>query len=164
MTTGRRSPELITYLARIVAAGGNLLLNVGPKGDGTFPEEANERLHAIGEWIATNEEAVRGIVQPPEHVRATLPVGSKADDQGERLFVYCIMRPWDAITLAGIPVNRIDDVRVVGTQESLTFTTAASLPEVHRGAVDPLGELEIRIPSHVADSFMPVIAVHIRPA
>jgi len=36
------------------------LLNVGPKGDGTWPVESQENLHAIGSWMKTNGEAIYG--------------------------------------------------------------------------------------------------------
>ena len=52
--------ELIHLLAGIVAKGGNLLLNVGPKPDGTLPEEAVKRLEAIGRWMDVNGEAIHG--------------------------------------------------------------------------------------------------------
>ncbi|WP_197137678.1 alpha-L-fucosidase [Salinibacterium sp. NK8237] len=163
-TQWKTTPQLLTSLSRIIATGGNLLLNVGPQGDGTFPLEATERLEAIGEWIARNREAVHGITRPADNIRGTLPVGYKKVDGGERLYIYCIMRPWDTLSLAGVPVNRVDNVRVVGTDEPLPFMTAASLPEVHRGATDPLGEVQITLPADVGDSFMPVIAVDIRDA
>lgn len=43
-----------------VAKNGNLLLNVGPKSDGTIPEQAREVLLQIGDWLHTNGEAIYG--------------------------------------------------------------------------------------------------------
>ncbi len=52
--------EVLGYL-RIAAAGcGNLLLNIGPKPDGSVPEEAVERLTRIGKWLDRNGAAVYG--------------------------------------------------------------------------------------------------------
>jgi alpha-L-fucosidase len=155
-------PQLITYLAQTVAAGGNLLLNVGPQGDGTFPPQAQDRLAAIGAWISRNAEAVRGVDRPPLPVSSPLPVGYKNDSEGERLFIYCTLRPWDCVIVSGVPVNRIDSVQVLGRDEPLAFTAIASLPEVHRGATDPTGQVEIEIPDDVASDFMPVIAIRLR--
>ena len=54
-----KSPEmLVRHLVEVVANGGNLLLNVGPKGDGTFPDWATARLKAIGKWMDINHEAI----------------------------------------------------------------------------------------------------------
>jgi alpha-L-fucosidase len=52
--------ELIHLLVDIVAKGGNMLLNVGPRPDGTLPEVAVSRLEAIGRWMDVNAEAIHG--------------------------------------------------------------------------------------------------------
>ncbi len=52
--------EVIHTLIDNVAAGGNLLLNVGPRADGTIPEIMRERLLAIGAWLRINGEAIYG--------------------------------------------------------------------------------------------------------
>ena len=54
-----RTPKsLIQDLVDIVAKNGNLLLNVGPKPDGTIPQEAERVLLGIGAWLAVNGEAI----------------------------------------------------------------------------------------------------------
>jgi len=50
--------ELIHLLVETVAKNGNLLLNVGPRPDGTIPEAQQERLLAIGNWLETNGDAI----------------------------------------------------------------------------------------------------------
>lgn len=47
-------------LVRVIAAGGNLLLNVGPRADGTIPEIMCDRLLFLGRWLETNGEAIYG--------------------------------------------------------------------------------------------------------
>ena len=42
----------------IVAKGGNLLLGIGPKPDGTLPDQVVERLEKIGDWTIKNGEAI----------------------------------------------------------------------------------------------------------
>jgi len=56
----KSSNYLIQYLVRTAGKGANLLLNIGPRPDGTLPEEALERLKAIGEWLGTNGETIYG--------------------------------------------------------------------------------------------------------
>ena len=47
-----RSPEdLVQYLVRTAGKGANLLLNIGPRPDGTLPDEALERLEYMGRWL-----------------------------------------------------------------------------------------------------------------
>ncbi len=54
------SEELIKLLVDIVTRGGNLLLNIGPKADGTIPKVMVDRLLDIGSWLEHNGEAVYG--------------------------------------------------------------------------------------------------------
>lgn len=58
-TTRLKSPaEVIAILAEVVAKGGNLLLGVGPMGDGSIHPEAVLRLEEIGKWLEKNGEAI----------------------------------------------------------------------------------------------------------
>lgn len=52
--------DIVCNLVDIVSKNGTLLLNVGPKPDGTIPEEEKAILKAIGAWMAVNGEAVYG--------------------------------------------------------------------------------------------------------
>jgi alpha-L-fucosidase len=52
--------ELILMLIDIVSRGGNLLLDIGPDGDGTIPVIMEERLIQIGDWLKVNGEAIYG--------------------------------------------------------------------------------------------------------
>lgn len=52
--------SLVDDLVDIVSKNGNLLLNVGPKPDGTIPEDQKETLLQIGKWLKTNGEAIYG--------------------------------------------------------------------------------------------------------
>ncbi|NLL77863.1 MAG: alpha-L-fucosidase [Clostridiales bacterium] len=56
----KSSNEVICYLCDVVSKNGNLLLNVGPKADGTLAEKDREILKEIGEWLTVNGEAVYG--------------------------------------------------------------------------------------------------------
>ncbi|NLR93318.1 alpha-L-fucosidase [Flammeovirga agarivorans] len=56
-----KSPyELIYWITAISSRGGNYMLNIGPKGDGTIPEQNVKILHAIGEWMSVNGTAIYG--------------------------------------------------------------------------------------------------------
>ncbi len=50
--------EIICDLVDIVSKNGTLLLNVGPKSDGTIPEEDKSILLKIGAWLSVNGEAI----------------------------------------------------------------------------------------------------------
>jgi len=50
--------ELIDEFVDIVSKNGNLLLNIGPKADGTIPEDQAQVLLEFGKWLDTNGEAI----------------------------------------------------------------------------------------------------------
>jgi len=56
----REAKELLTLLIDVVSKNGNMLLNVGPRADGTIPEGAQAVLVAMGDWLRTNGEAIYG--------------------------------------------------------------------------------------------------------
>lgn len=53
-------PQLVTMLVDLVSRGGNLLLDIGPNGDGTIPVVMEQRLLEIGSWLKVNGEAIYG--------------------------------------------------------------------------------------------------------
>src|SRR5699024_5269601 len=50
--------EIIQNLIEVVAKNGNLLLNVGPKGDGSIPDKDRDILETIGNWLEINGKAI----------------------------------------------------------------------------------------------------------
>lgn len=52
--------DLIHLLLDTVAKNGNLLINVGPRADGSLPENQVARLHALGGWLTVNSPASHG--------------------------------------------------------------------------------------------------------
>jgi len=53
--------QLVHALVKVRAMGGNYLLNVGPKPDGTLPEPQVEILKGLAEWMDVNAEAIHGV-------------------------------------------------------------------------------------------------------
>jgi alpha-L-fucosidase len=56
----KNAEEIIQTLVDVVSKNGNLLLNIGPKADGTLPDKDKEILGEIGKWMKVNSEAVKG--------------------------------------------------------------------------------------------------------
>lgn len=56
-----KSPDfIVSMLVDVVSKNGNLLLNIGPRADGTIPEQVRDVLLAIGGWLKVNGEAIYG--------------------------------------------------------------------------------------------------------
>ncbi|HEY8935768.1 MAG TPA: alpha-L-fucosidase, partial [Cyclobacteriaceae bacterium] len=56
----KKPNEIIDALIDIVSKNGNLLLNIGPKADGTITPEQREVLLAIGQWLSINGDGIYG--------------------------------------------------------------------------------------------------------
>lgn len=54
----KKSKEIIHDLLEAVSKNGNMLLNVGPKGDGSFSATDQEIIYEIGDWLAVNGEGI----------------------------------------------------------------------------------------------------------
>ncbi|MCJ7935787.1 MAG: alpha-L-fucosidase [Chryseobacterium sp.] len=59
--THYKTPNMmVRTLADVISMGGNLLLDIGPKADGSLPEKQVEILKNLGRWVSKNKRAVYG--------------------------------------------------------------------------------------------------------
>ncbi|MCK4565557.1 MAG: alpha-L-fucosidase [Verrucomicrobia bacterium] len=107
----KSSDDLVRKLVDIASKGGNFLLNIGPKADGTFPQESINRLAAMGRWMDLNSEAIYGTVASPF---GTVPFGRVTAKPGEKkLFLHVFEWPKDRVLeLPGL-ANRIARVHLL---------------------------------------------------
>jgi len=63
--------QLLFLLANCACYGGNLLLNIGPKADGSVPAMQRARLEEVGHWMALNGESIRGSERLPRPASAS---------------------------------------------------------------------------------------------
>jgi len=89
---------LIRMLVDIVSKGGNLLLNVGPKPDGTIQKQFVDRLEAIGKWMDKYSEAIYDTTASPFNL---LPFYGRVTTKGDRLYVHVF--EWPADRVARLP-------------------------------------------------------------
>ena len=90
----KSSKTLIRNLIDIASKGGNYLLNIGPKADGTFPEESIERLRDIGKWMKVNGEAIYATEASPLDSLGWGRCTMKAD--GDNTILYLFVFDWPA--------------------------------------------------------------------
>ncbi|MEM9706672.1 MAG: alpha-L-fucosidase, partial [Pseudomonadota bacterium] len=82
--------DITAMLAQAASYNGNVLLNVGPRGDAQIDPPQADRLRQVGDWLATRSAAVqntRPIEMPPQDVR----VG--AVENGDRCFLILLEKP-----------------------------------------------------------------------
>jgi alpha-L-fucosidase len=70
----------VHLLVDIVVKGGNLLLNIGPAPDGTWPEGAYTLLAEMGRWMKVNSEAIYGTRAMAPYKDGKVCINSKGDD------------------------------------------------------------------------------------
>lgn len=86
-----KSPnQVIHILAEIVAKGGNLLLGIGPKPDGTLPIPVEERLEKIGEWMDKNGEAIFNTTITTNYTDGDRTWFTKSKDGKFIYAIYCL--------------------------------------------------------------------------
>jgi len=95
------SDALVDLLIEKVAAGGNLLLDVGPTADGRIPVIQQQRLLDMGEWMDINGEAIYG-TRKWEGSEMNKQDGIYFTKKGNDLYVLCTKFPERPISVKGI--------------------------------------------------------------
>jgi alpha-L-fucosidase len=123
-----KSPrQLVRTFVETIGGGGNLLLDVGPREDGTITPEQTERLEALGDWVSRHSPAVRGIRRGLPHGHFYGPTAVSAD--GRTLFLYVLDRPSDYVVVRGLR-NQVLKAYVLGTGTELDHQRIGGLHEV----------------------------------
>ena len=131
------------------AHGGNYQLNVGPKGDGSFPKPSIKRLREMGAWLAINGEAIYGTSRSPVKDPDWGYITTRKLPNGNiRLYLHVLNpRPNQQILLMlNQPPATTVKARMLETDEEIHWTP------VHQGML-------IDLPRYVADSNISVIII-----
>jgi alpha-L-fucosidase len=158
--------DIIGDLVDIVSKNGALLLNIGPRADGTIPDQDRDILLAIGDWLRVSGEAIYGtrpwrmFGEGPTEVIA----GSFADtkrmaftEQDIRFTTRTIIDDGHAVpylyaTALAIPADRIVRIRTLGSGSFRGSIERVELPTGRRSDIVPLAwrqsheMLEITLP------------------
>jgi alpha-L-fucosidase len=157
-TQYKSARQLIHGLCEVAGRGGNLLLNVSPRGDGSLPPEQVERLDVVAQWMARHRTSIVGTMPGLEPWQFYGPTTRR----GDTIFLHLLLKPYDSVSVRGVPIKRVRAVRVVGSDAALRYTTRSALIDAMFNT-DPSGELTISVPESLIDPYATVIAVDIAP-
>jgi alpha-L-fucosidase len=147
-----KSPaQIIKIFAECLSKGGNLLLDIGPKADGSIPLEDVTVLKELGKWTKKHSEAIYG-------TEGGLPAGyfygpSTLSKDSTMLYLFVPGDPKGQVMLQGIK-NKINRIYAVGNGTKLIWKEYLK-PYWSNNS----GVTFIDIPEKVRDEYMTVIAV-----
>lgn len=114
--------QVIRMLRKCAASGGNLLLNIGPKADGTIPEEAVGPLKQIGGWLRENGEAAYGLKARVGNAIGSNQIGQcTASPDQKTVYAWQYIWPESGVMSFGGYVTKPKKVTILGTGENVEF-------------------------------------------
>ncbi len=117
--------QVIRMFCDCIHMGGNMLFDIGPKEDGTIPEEEVALLTGLGDWIRDNEEAIYDTKEGIMH-RYYLG-GSTLSEDEETLYLFVYDKPTENVCLKGL-CNKIKDITVLHSGKKLTHEVHGGVP------------------------------------
>jgi alpha-L-fucosidase len=143
--------QIVRILVDCISMGGNLLLDIGPKADGTIPQEQIDILKGLGRWTSKHESAIYG-------TRAGIPFGhfngyTALSKDKTILYLYVDNKPNGPLLIKGLK-NEVNRAWVVGNGTKLKTNVLGKLYWS-----DVPGLLYIDLPEEVQDQDVTVIAM-----
>jgi len=137
-----KSPQdLIRGLIEVTSRGGNFLLNIGPQPDGLVQPEFQERLHAIGDWLEVNGEAIYGSTYGPIQGNPAL----RTTARGNHVYLHIFEWPSGPLVIENFK-PKVTSARLLSNSQRVPFTQSESA-------------LTINLPAAAPDSCATVIAL-----
>lgn len=142
----KSTETLIRNLCDIASKGGNYLLNVGPKPDGTFPQESIDRLKGIGQWMKVNSEAIYATKSSPLSALSWGRCTRKETAKGTTLYFSVFNWPADGKLIVPGLKNKVLSATLLATKAKL-------------GTAVKGDDLVITLPSKAPDAVASVVKV-----
>lgn len=147
----KTTDQIIGIFSDVIGNGGNLLLDIGPKGDGSIPEEQVEILKGLGRWTSKHKEAIYGTKAgiPKEHFYGATTLSK----EGNILYLFVEGNPGGEAVVRGLK-NKINRIWVVGNGTKLSHQVIGKVYWSHYPGIT-----YIKLPDYVLDENMTVLAV-----
>lgn len=140
--------EIITLFVDVISKGGNLLLDIGPKEDGTIPAEQINILRELGAWNKANQDGVfgtRGGIEPGHFYG---PTTLSKDSTKLYLFTTGTNGP---LMIKGLD-NKITNIKVLGSNKPLQHKVVGKI------SWSPVpGTVYIDLPKEAQTKYMTVV-------
>ncbi|WNR42788.1 alpha-L-fucosidase [Paenibacillus roseipurpureus] len=111
----RPTSWMLSLLSRVRAWGGNLLLNIGPRPDGTLPDDLFVRFDEIKEWMSVHRQAIFDVDSDDYQLYSSVPVTKR----GDTWYLHLLPEHTGPVTLEGI--SRPASVRLLRNAQDLSF-------------------------------------------
>lgn len=134
----------VQKLSRVTSRGGNFLLNIGPKPDGTVSAYQTEALQTIGKWVAAHRGSIFGVNTTPFQ---RSPWGT-ATWKGNELYLHIAKWPRGGKLKLPDLVSEVVDVRLFN--DSSVKYKFSKLPD---------GGVELLLPEKPVNPYQTVISV-----
>lgn len=131
----KSSNQLIRTLVDCISLGGNLLLDIGPKEDGTIPQKQIDILKDMGRWTHKHAQAIYGTI--PFSVGKKIFDGKTATKKDSSFFyVYLDYKPNEYVVIQNPAFvtnecGQVESVEVIGHKEKLSFKNTESHCVIH---------------------------------
>jgi alpha-L-fucosidase len=135
---------LIRNLVDIASKGGNYLLNIGPKGDGSVPAESIKSMQAIGAWMKVNGAAIYGTTASP----FAAPAWGRCTRKGNTLYLHVFDWPADGTLLVPMK-NQVRGAALLGS------------PGAMIGVATEAAGIRVRLPDRAPNAIASVIALEL---
>ena len=80
--------------------------------------------------------------------------------RGDTTYLHLLMKPYESVTVRGVPIKRVRSVRCLGTGLELEFRTRCAILDQF-GNDDPPGEVTIEVPESALDAHATVLAIRL---
>jgi alpha-L-fucosidase len=116
--------HFIQLVTKAAARGGNLLMNIGPMGNGKMAPEDLAILHGIGEWWKANSESIRGTTRTPLPVQAW----GESTRKGSTLYLHVFNWPKDGTLVVGGLRSDVKSAHTLASSRALPLAIRHSSP------------------------------------